>query len=257
MSYLFGDSERAAARLGMLAEVFAESTRDFLLSAAVGRRHLALDLGCGPGHTTHLLARTLQCERTVGLDKSEHFITLARKTVSDKISFHVHDVTATPFPEALADIVFCRYLLSHLQDPAAIVAGWATQVRPGGLLMIEENEWIHTDNQVFALYLNIVDAMLERQSAQLYVGKALDEYGAIEALRPRMSRVIRMPAATHVAAAMFYMNIQTWKTQPFIQENYDTAVIDRLEQDLRALAEKSASQLEIMWGLRQVVFERV
>ena len=55
MQYLFGDSDIAARRLEVLAEVFAEPTRAFFLEAVPKRPRLAVDLGCGPGYTTHLL----------------------------------------------------------------------------------------------------------------------------------------------------------------------------------------------------------
>ena len=71
-----------------------------------------------------------------------------------------------------------------------------------------------------------------------------------------MSRVQRLPVATASAATMFYLNVQSWKNQPFIQEHYDPAHIQQLEEDLRTLAETSTREDEIVWGLRQMAFER-
>jgi len=66
----FGDTDIAARRLKVLAEVFAESTRAFLLDTVISKPRLALDLGCGPGYSTHFLADGLQCNHTAGLDKN-------------------------------------------------------------------------------------------------------------------------------------------------------------------------------------------
>ena len=93
MRYLLGDTYLAARRLKVLAEVYKESTRSFVLESVDDDPHLLVDLGCGPGHTTHFLADILRCDRAVGLDNSEHFIELARKTETDLISFRLHDVT--------------------------------------------------------------------------------------------------------------------------------------------------------------------
>ena len=84
MQYLFGDTDIAAQRLKVLAEVFAESSRAFLLDTDIGKPRLALDLGGGPGYSTHFLANLLQCEQVAGLDNSEHFISLAQKTETIK-----------------------------------------------------------------------------------------------------------------------------------------------------------------------------
>jgi trans-aconitate 2-methyltransferase len=82
-----------------------------LLVAAGGRRWgLAVDLGCGPGWTTGLMAKTLKFERVVGYDTSENFIAQARSKIR-WAAFDVHDVTSVPFPCGLADLIFCRFLL--------------------------------------------------------------------------------------------------------------------------------------------------
>jgi trans-aconitate 2-methyltransferase len=113
--YLFGDSDIAAQRLKMLAGVYQESTRVFLQNAA-GSAHfpLALDLGCGPGFTTRLVAATVLCDRVIGFDASAGFIEMARRDANERLSFLQHDVTAVPFPCERANLIFARFLLTHL-----------------------------------------------------------------------------------------------------------------------------------------------
>ena len=102
MRYLFGDTDIAAGRLRLLAELFAESSWRFVARSAeaAARLRLGVDLGCGGGHTSHLLARAAGCRRVVGLDLSQRFVRLARKTATSSVSFRRHDVTVTPFPLA-------------------------------------------------------------------------------------------------------------------------------------------------------------
>ena len=57
--YAFGDSALAARRLGLLADLFEPASRPFLARFADRRLELAVDLGCGTGHTTRLLASVL------------------------------------------------------------------------------------------------------------------------------------------------------------------------------------------------------
>src|SRR5215471_7801964 len=72
--YTFGDSDLAAERLRLLAEAFAPSSRAFLERLAREPAAVAVDLGCGPGYTTALLASLTGARRTVGLDASARFI---------------------------------------------------------------------------------------------------------------------------------------------------------------------------------------
>ena len=154
--YLFGDSDSAAQRLRLLASVYRESTRAFLMRAAgSGHFDLALDLGCGLGFTSHLIGNTLQCKRVICIDASAVFIKLARDIASERVSFIHHDVTSIPFPTGSANHVFSRFLLTHLRDPAYQVAKWPTQLKPEGLLLLEEAESIQTSHPEFSRYLAV------------------------------------------------------------------------------------------------------
>jgi SAM-dependent methyltransferase len=254
--YLFGDTDIAARRLQVLAEVFADSTRPFLQHAVTGTRHLAVDLGCGPGFSTHLLTKVLACDHVVGLDNSQHFITLARETTTTTVSFHLHDVASVPFPVPPADLLFCRLLLTHLSEPRSVIARWATQLRPGGLLLMEEVEWIDTDHPVFKPYLDIVEALLRHQSNDLYVGRALDALGGMQTLTRRTSDVRRLRVTNQRAAAMFVLNAQAWSTHPFITANYSSTTIAALQDALASLASTPSPASDIEWGMRQLAFER-
>jgi hypothetical protein len=64
--YAFGQSDAAAARLGVLAEVFEEPTRSLVHAVDFGPIDLALDLGCGPGYTTRMLAAEVQPRSLAG-----------------------------------------------------------------------------------------------------------------------------------------------------------------------------------------------
>lgn len=171
-TYAFGDSGPAARRLSFVAEIFAESSRAFIREAVDSRPQLAADLRCGPGYTTHLLATTLDPERTVGLDNSENFIAHARTTVSRGVSFLLHDITTAPFPEAPFDLIFSRLVLTHLRDPEAAISLWTDQLGPSGLLLIEQVERIDTNIPALVTYLDIQQAMLTHQNNELYIGPA-------------------------------------------------------------------------------------
>ncbi|MDP6113568.1 MAG: class I SAM-dependent methyltransferase [Planctomycetota bacterium] len=257
MQYQFTDTDLATQRLEYLAGVYAQSSREFILGAVRDRPPLVLDLGCGPGYTTHLLAECTSNCLVVGLDNSERFLSVAKEGETDRVSFCLHDVTSVPFPVRPASLLFCRYLLTHLEKPLRVVEKWGTQLQRHGLLLMEEVEWIRTGNGVFAAYLKIVEAMLAAQSTCLYAGPVLDGLAHTNELKRRSSRVKRLPVLNHQAATMFHLNIQSWKHQSFIRENYDGESISELERDLKALSVNEGSAGEIEWGLRQLVFERL
>jgi SAM-dependent methyltransferase len=256
LAYAFGDSELAAARLEMVARVFEPATRALLREVAPVARDLAVDLGCGPGHSTALLAAVVGCRRTVGLDLSPDFIERAGLLASDRVSFRVHDVSLVPFPVRPADLLSCRFLLTHLRDPIQVLARWATQLTPGGLLVVEEVESIATNSPALERYLEILDQMLQSQSNRLYIGSELEAAPVPPSLVKQRSGVFGFPVFPVHAAAMFAMNLRTWRDHPFVRENLEEAEMRRLERDLDALRVQAHSDAGIVWKLRHLVYQR-
>jgi trans-aconitate 2-methyltransferase len=254
--YAFGDTDIAARRLELLAHVFENSTRAFLREASATRLGLALDLGCGPGFTTHLIAETLGFSRVVGLETSQRFIELARATASARISFELHDVCTVPFPTDAADMIFCRFLVTHLAEPRDALAKWATQLNPGGLLMLEEVERIDTVHPVLRSYVGVVEAMLQSQSNTLYPGPLIAALDAPQGLRDVASQIGRVAVTNADAADLFRLNIQVWKGHAFIRENYSEKTIRDLDSTLEAIARERATASDIEWSMRQVIFRR-
>ncbi len=227
-----------------------------MTDATLGRLSLAVDLGCGPGRSTRLLADILRPSRTVGLDSSEHYVALASESATDAVWFRLHDVTALPLPVGPVDLVFCRLLLSHLGRPRDAITGWATQLSANGRIAIEETESIDTSNSVLTTYIDILDTTMQAQGQQLFIGPEIDRIGDELGLSPLMNRVFRLKVPASKAAAMNYLNIQTWRRNSFVTENYDASVIDGLEADLKSLADDTNDGDYVEWGMRQLLLQR-
>jgi SAM-dependent methyltransferase len=248
--YAFGDSDQAARRLAQVAAVFGAPTGAFLRAAVRRPVGLAVDLGCGPGHTTELLARCLRPARLAGLDSSAAFLALARRRLP-AAEFLVHDVTRTPLPTGPADLLFARFLVSHLPDPGGAVAAWAAQLGDGGLLLLDEVEWIRTDDPALAGYLRVLAAVLQARGHRLQVGPVLDALPDPPGLTRRGSRVAVHPVDPARAAAMFRTNLSVWRQDPEAREVAGDPTLDRLDHALAA-----PPTAPITWGLRQLVYER-
>ncbi len=256
MTYTFGDTDLAARRLALLAFTFAGSSRDFMREVGGGALRMAADLGCGPGYSTRLLADTLAPCHTVGLDNSESFLALARPTATASVSFRLHDITTGPFPSGPYDLLFCRFGLTHLQCPEAVVALWGRQLAERGLLLMEEIEYIDAPHPVFTSYLDIQQAMLTERGNSLYIGPVLDRIPDADSLKRRSSKVQAVPIPAARAAQMFHMNLGVWRHNDFVRRTYDPAALDDLESSLAAIASGDGEIIPVEWGLRRIVMER-
>lgn len=257
MSYAFGDSSIAARRLEVLASVFEPSTKDFLQTATEPGIDLVLDLGCGPGLTTRLLFEVVKSRRAVGLDNSRDFIEIARKKSDQKIQFVEHDITDVPFPVERADLIFCRFLLTHLVDVDKTLRQWGTQMKKSGLLLVEEVEGIQIGRSEFGVYLSLVESALSSQQNKLYIGGQLDQMKQVGQLKQKTSRVFRLSVPNRLAATMFYLNLQTLKENDFVKANFSREYVRQLERALQQLTEETNDTSEITWYLRQIIFKRI
>ncbi len=259
MSYLFGDSDIAARRLEHLTQVFGGAACPFLEGSGIEPEWRGADLGCGPGFTTRLIAETVPCASVTGLDVSGRFIEQARQFHADlpTVEFCLHDITQTPFPGAPFDFLYGRFILTHLREPAQALQTWSAQIRPGGILLLEETEWIQTENPAFQRYLEIVNATLARKNNILYIGPELETLASQAPLLCLKSSQVREHTVTSPEVAhMFHLNIQTWKNDPLVREHFPETEIERLEADLRDLRDAPADQSAATWGLRQIALER-
>jgi SAM-dependent methyltransferase len=252
--YTYGEGDSEANRLALVAELF-EGTSRSLLSDAVGfRPRLALDLGCGVGHTTRLLVEELRPHRVVGVERSANFLSKAHVAASERISFVRHDVTRMPLPHGgEADLIYARLLLSHLPDPEEVAKDWLAQLAPGGLLLLDEVERIETGQPVFREYLRILARMMAHHSQELYVGSRLK--ATTEGPERRISRLTPASPTTAHVARMFSINLANWRENRFVRANHPAAELDRLAAGLSGLT-ASRAMGEIRWMMRQIAVER-
>lgn len=252
--YNLGDSDLAAERLALVARVFEPAMRAFLERSAPRHPRLALDLGCGPGHTTEIVAEVAEAERTIGLDISEKFLAQARGRTGERLEFIRHDVTTVPFPIRPADLIFARLLVSHLPGPERQVARWAGELAPGGALLCDEVERIESRLEPFSRYMALVEARFRASGGDLYVGSRLDAVRAGNGFRRRSSDLVRVAPLTADAAAMARLNLHVMRSAGRLEGFATPAELDQIECGLDELRESGASG-EIVWTLRQIVFE--
>lgn len=254
-SYAFRDHDLAAKRLSLVAETFAPLTITFLNEAVTGQPSVATDLGCGLGHSTRIISSVATPQRTIGLDQSETFLARARETTTDKVEFIVHDVTQLPLPEEPADLLFCRFLLVHLPEPEHLLQRWLTQLKPGGLLLLQETEAITSVNPTITRYLEVVEGLLASRGASLYVGPRLANTRASADTTLVINRTTMMSVPISRAASMFVMNLLAWHVDPYIQDRYSPTDVAELERELIHLTEQESVDL-VHWTFREMALRR-
>ena len=253
MKYTFGTSTQAASRLDEIAKFFNPLASRFVPQYADKSATCAVDLGCGPGFTTDMLSHATKCQETCGLDNSREFLAMARNRFTDCV-FIEHDVTQVPFP-ATADIIYVRFLLSHLPHPVRLVNKWLTQLRPGGVLLVEEVEDIETEMDVFRAYLATSEAIVASQGASLYVGAELAQ--GVYCENVLWNECTTLPVPDSQAATWFLPNTQTiWEKSQVVLDRLAPAEREEIRCRLSEIKESGDRRSGITWKMRRLAVQR-
>jgi ubiquinone/menaquinone biosynthesis C-methylase UbiE len=140
--YIIQGGQPGKARLGLLARVLQPSTQQLFERVGLAPGMHCLDVGCGGGAVTLEMARHVGAEgRVHGYDFDDEILQLARRDAEeeqlDHVEFHVADANNYQ-GAAHYDVVYARFLLTHLPDPVQGLAGMISAAKPGGKVVVED-----------------------------------------------------------------------------------------------------------------------
>jgi 2-polyprenyl-3-methyl-5-hydroxy-6-metoxy-1,4-benzoquinol methylase len=139
--YILSTGEAGAARLAIVGRALQPTTAAFLARAGLGSGMRTLDAGCGGGDVTRLIAAMIDDAEVVGVDIDPNVIEIAARHAQDG------DVRPPRFLVSAADdlpevgdfdVVYSRFLLTHVTDPVVMLRSLVSRCRPGGTIAVED-----------------------------------------------------------------------------------------------------------------------
>ena len=254
-TYTFGDTAIATRRLALLAEVFDPPTRALLVRWRPDHVEHALDLGCGPGHTTRLVHEVSGAARTTGIERSAAHVAQAQAAAPAGVVVVEHDVTL-PLPVAPADLVLARFLLTHLADPGAALRTWSDALAPGGRLLAQESARLSSADPTLTRYYELLAEMQRHHGQQIDVGARLASLAAaVPGATLVHAEVLPLRPPVAAMAALHAMNLRTWRTDDYAATTFDGDELDDLTARLDAIA-VGGQAAPVEADLAEVVLER-
>lgn len=169
------EAERTRPALDLLARVPAEP------------RGRVIDLGCGPGNSTQLLAERYPEATVAGLDTSPDMLAAARQRLP-RATFSQGDLSA--WRDGPVDLIFANAVLHWVPRHRAIMADLAQQLAPRGCLAVQmpdnENEPSHVLMREIAGRPQFRDELARAAGARETIG-AFADYD--DALSPVCSEI--------------------------------------------------------------------
>jgi trans-aconitate 2-methyltransferase len=109
--------------------------RDLVAAIAIDNVKVAVDLGCGPGNSTEVLAERYPDAKVTGVDSSENMLVDARQRLPE-LSFELADI-GTWNPEQAFDVIIANASLQWLPDHADLYPRLVNKLVPGGSLAVQ------------------------------------------------------------------------------------------------------------------------
>jgi len=157
------------------------STTSLLERLGVGSGLTGLDVGCGGGDVTVELGKRVGPHgRAVGADVDETVLDLARGEVAAQgirnVDFRAVDIR-TQNAGSDFDVVYARFLLTHLEDPMSMVAAFYNHLQPGGLVIVEDIDlngyFTWPDSAAFRRFLELYCAVTRKRGGDPNIGPRL------------------------------------------------------------------------------------
>ena len=143
--YSLATGSAAVRRLRALHEIYSPVGRRVLLQAGLKEGMNVADFGCGVGMVTRMLAEIVGPAGAVtGIDISTAQVEQAREISAREgfrnVTFREASACESGLPRASFDLVYCRFLLLHLPDPAACLQEMLAVLKPNGVLVVEDGD---------------------------------------------------------------------------------------------------------------------
>jgi SAM-dependent methyltransferase len=128
-------------RLAGLEAALDPGTRDHLVRLGVAPGRRCLEIGAGGGAVAFWIAEQVMPGGTVLATDLETDFLEAEASAHPGLQVLRHDITADVLPEGF-DVVHARWLVEWLPDKRGALRRMAAALRPGGVLLVEEPDFV-------------------------------------------------------------------------------------------------------------------
>jgi len=179
--YVLGHSTEELNRLIDQARLFGELTEEVFVRAGIGPGMRVLDVGCGAGDVSFLLARMVgPSGAVVGVDRSEEAVAMATARAQAMGLAHVRfsqaDIEDISLDQPVEAAVG-RFVLMYSSEPSNSLRRVAANVRPGGIVAFQEMNVAEAKSfpqvDLFEQSMRLITETLNREKVKTLMGLGL------------------------------------------------------------------------------------
>jgi ubiquinone/menaquinone biosynthesis C-methylase UbiE len=181
--YVLGNQDNEIARLEVQSTLFEPLTKQTLLNAGLKKGMRCIDIGCGSGSVTRLMANMVgKTGHVVGMDIDNRYLQYCNHNIisGQNIEFVHDDICKSRLDsEERFDIVYSRFMFHHLTDRREAVRSMKRLTKKGGTIMIQDldhapGSWLcYPENKVVNKLRKVYVALIKKRGGDPLVGRKL------------------------------------------------------------------------------------
>jgi trans-aconitate 2-methyltransferase len=125
----------SAKQYSMFEQQRTRPVRDLVAAIATESVKVAIDLGCGPGNSTEVLAERFPEAQVTGMDSSDDMLADARQRLPN-LNFELSDI-GNWNPAQSFDVILANASLQWVPDHAELYPRLISKLNPGGSLAVQ------------------------------------------------------------------------------------------------------------------------
>lgn len=244
-----------------MTDIVGAMTERLLVDAGISAGMRVLDVGCGRGDVSFLIARLVgECGEVVGVDRASRPLAVARAKARElgltTVSYVESDLHALGEEYRDFDAVVGRRVLMYQSAPIDSVRCVARSLRPGGLLVFQEHDLTMPPTSIASLPLHRrvhtwVRELLEAEGTNPSMGfglAALLDAAGLTQVTVRAEAIVQTPNTHYAVGSIMRMLLRRAGQVGIVREA--EVDVDTLDERLaRERAEANATYVgEMVFG---------
>lgn len=264
--YVIKSGAEGRERLRVLSRILQPTTLSLLQRIVLSPGSSCLDLGCGGGDVCVELSRLVgPAGRVLGVDMDAETIAIARReSAADALSnidFEVATI-ADWSPGRKFDLVYGRFILTHLPDPAAALATCRESLLPAGRAVFEDIDFTghfsYPPSAAFQRYIALYSEVVRKAGADPNIGPRLPTLLADAGFTEVQVNVVQPAGLSGEVKEIHHLTMDYIRTPVLAHGLASAEEIDDVVAELRTLASDSLTLMSLpriiqTWG--RVPFE--
>lgn len=248
-------------RLRVLSRIVRPTTLSLLDRVGLAPGASCLDLGCGGGDVCVELSRLVgPTGRVLGVDMDAETIAIAERESAaealSNISFEVATIDAWPLRRQF-DLVYGRFILTHLLDPAAALSKFRESLRPGGRVVFEDIDFTghfsYPPSAAFQRFIALYSDVVRLAGADPNIGPRLPGLLVNAGFDDVQVHVAQSAGLTGEVKAIHHLTMDYIRAPVVAHGLASAEEIDGIVRELRALADDPLTLMSLpriiqTWG---------